>query len=201
MSATNKVSSGSVLYAMNSYRVVTEPVFYKQFSDVKSIGTEGKAYSEEKAITSFDIGDCITLFAIEKHEGGIKAIMGWHIGNGATVEDIKGDDYLNDFVIGNAPEEEEDDDSEGSEKMSESKEALERTYELYIIGGDKNTTQGTGCLLKNIHQAIGEFFFAGTFSIRQELVNLNSGTANKFVSANLQMDGTLTICLHKNRHY
>jgi hypothetical protein len=186
---------------MNIPLTLSEKDFFEQFGvgDAKQIGTDEKAYSEDISITSFDIGDCITLFAIEKEAGKIKAVIGWHIGDDTSVEDLKGDEYLDAFITGNSVD---SDESDSSEDLEETEPQIpQKTYDLYIIGGTKHTTEGHGCLLSNIHQAIEEFFFKRTFTIKKELVNLNAGTINEFVSANLQIDGTLTFCCHKNRHY
>ena len=192
MSVVSTVSEGSSIPIMNSHRILSKRAFDELFYDAKHIGTDETAYSEDRSITSFSIGDCITLFAIEKKDGKIQAIMGWHFSDETTVEDMKGDDFLNAFVFGK----ELDDDEESSEPHDTGKK-----YDLYIIGGNAATTQGTGCLLANIHQAIEEFFFEGSYVIRLELTDLNAKTTYNFVSANLQMDGTLTICHHQNRHY
>lgn len=185
---------------MNIPLTLSEKEFFDQFGigKAKQIGTDQTKCSEDKSITSYDIGDCITLFALEKEAGKIKAIIGWHIGDGESVEDLKGDEYLNAYITGNSVD---SDEPESSEDLEDTDTQIPpKTYDLYIIGGTKHTTEGQGCLLNNIHQAIEEFFFEGTYTIKKELVNLNAGTTNEFVSANLQIDGTLTYCCHKNRH-
>lgn len=193
MSAVGKVSAGSIERLVPLYRILSEPVFYETFHDAKTIGTGGSTSSIDQSITSFDFDDCITLFAIEKMEGKIQFIMGWHFEDGITVEEMKGDRFLNAFVFG---KKELDDDEESSGPHD-----TEKKYDLYIIGGNAATTQGAGCLLETIHQAVQEFFFEGSYVIRLELIHLNAKTTYNFVSANLQMDGTLTICHHQNRHF
>lgn len=205
MSTVNQVSLGvSIPYIVNtSIEEIGEKLFFQKFwsENVKLIGTDEKAYSDEESITSYDIGDCITIFAIEKVNNETKGIIGWHIANETTVEDIKGEDYLEDYI--------DSGESENSEGLEESEEKSESTdvnnskthYELFIIGGDENTTIGERCLLQNIHQAIDEFFIKDNFVIVREMVNLNKGTKYQFVSANLQMNGILTFCLHNTRHY
>lgn len=198
MSIVKGVSTGQVFHQTNNYKEYTETKFYKAFNtNVKSIGTDAIAYSDGESITSFDIGDCITVFAIEKNEKNkIEAIIGFHIGNGATVEDLKGDEYFDAFINGNTIDSEESEYSEGSDEAQQAP----KSYELFIVGGDSNTTKGSNCLLKIILKAVEEFFPTGSFTIDVSLVNPNGGTHYKFVSANLQMDGTLSICRHNNRH-
>ena len=171
---SNTFSSQNILAALNSYVVTSEQDFFKKFGwgKAKMVGTDENAYSEDKPISAFDIGDCITLFAIEKKNNKNEAMISWHIGNGSSVKDLvselKGYNYSN-------------------------------PYDLYIIGGISDTTEGEGCLLDNIHKAI-KIIFNQSSKIKLELVNLNAKTGLDFVSASLQLDGTLTFCRHNTRH-
>ena len=148
--------------------------FFRRYGQgqAKLIGKDQSKYSDGKSITSYDIGDCITVFAIEKKQGKAVAILGWHIANHSSIEDIKAE--LDEHGVAS------------------------NYHEIYIVGGTADTTEGTGCLLDNIHQALDQYFTTKV-KIAQELVDLVGGECT-FVSANLQLNGTLTICRHDNRH-
>lgn len=170
----------SLPYLMKTYLEIDKKVFFKEFGNpetTKICGTDEHKYSEDKSITSFEIGDCITVFAVEKLDNKINAIMGFHISDDTTVDEIK-EECLNDYI-------------DAAEKR--------KFYEISIIGGTQKTTNGNGCLLNNIHQAIKDFFINENFKIIQEHKNMNATTNFKFISANLQMDGTLTLCRHGNK--
>lgn len=191
MSAIERAANPVILTPMSGFVELNESSFFARFGNydtAKLIGSDEHEKSDEESITSFDMAECITLFAIEKRGSQIEAIIGWHISDDTSVDTIKGEDFLDAHLFGKSSESEGPEDSRG------------KKYDLYIVGGDETTTQGHGCLLENIHQAIEEFFFEDSFIIRQKYVHLNLGTGIKFVSANLQMDGTLTICRHNNRH-
>lgn len=129
---TQGYSRTSVLSMMNSYSILDEVNFFKEFGwgSAKMLATGEDGYvgssTEHKSITSFDIGDCITIFAIEKKSNKNEGVICWHIDNGSSVEDLieemEGYDYTN-------------------------------PYDIYIIGGDSSTTEGSDCLLKNIQKA------------------------------------------------
>lgn len=95
-------------------------------------------------------------------------MIGWHISNGSTVSDLE-------------------EEWEGYE--------YHNPYDIYIIGGNDSTTEGDNCLLSNIHQAIG-LVFNSESQVKIELVNLGKKTQLKYVSANLHLDGTLSLCYH-----
>ena len=175
MQATKGVSSHPTPYVGKSHAEVSEGEFFKTFgvNQVKRIGCGEFVYSENWSITSYDIGDSITVFAVEKKGSSIEAIMGWHLGGGCSVEEIQL--QLNEFAD------------------------KDRNSNLYIIGGAQHTTEGPECLLANIKAAIEGFFIADV-KILKELVSLNAGMREHFVSANLQMDGTLTYCRHVYAH-
>jgi hypothetical protein len=137
------------------------------------IGTDQEAYLEQGSISSFDIGDCITVFAIEKKDNKRTALIGWHIGNGESVHSLK--KQFKEYVYDDLK------------------------YEIYIIGGTEITTGPEGCLLERIYGAINEVYNEDSV-IKKELVNLNKNNDFQFVSANLHLDGTLTICHHNMRH-
>jgi hypothetical protein len=200
MSAIGRVSTGQAFYPIANHAEYSEKKFYRVFQQhVKSIGTDDIACSSDKSITSFDIAECITVFVIEKDSAGnIEQIMGFHIADYTTVEDLKSSDYFDKFIFGNNSNSEESDNPKS--------DVFEGSYKLLIVGGSALTTnpyclfEGRNCLLDNIRQAIHEFFPEGSYTIDESLVNPNTGTNFTFVSANLQMDGTLSFCRHKNRH-
>lgn len=171
-------SSQSVLAMMNSYAVLDEKDFFKNFGweKAKMLGTDEEGYVDSStaynSITSFDIGDCITIFAIEKENNKNIGVICWHIGNGSSVKNLikemKGYDYTN-------------------------------PYDIYIIGGNSSTTEGTNCLLNNIHKAINNIFNLAS-TVKLQLTNLDAQTGLNFVSTNLCLNGTLTLCYHNIRH-
>jgi hypothetical protein len=172
MSGITKVTSTGPAEALqNSPQVISEEVFEKLFGSGKSleIYTDESQLSGNKSISSMEIGDCITVFAVEKENGKTDCIMGWHLDDGSTIDGIK----------------------KQLEKCGDS----ELEHDFYIIGGNQGTTQGEGCLLENIREAISGYFIAES-KIVFELVNPNADGKFKYVSANLQMNGTLSYCHH-----
>lgn len=152
---------------------LNQKAFFKQFSEekTKTIATDEDAYvdfqSQKKAITSYEIGDCITIFALEKENNKNKSLIGWHISNGGSVHDIV-------------------EELEGYEQNN--------PYEIYIVGGTTDTVTGHGCLLENIKEAI-KTVFNNHSKIKLELVDLDKSNLD-YISANMHLDGTLTICRH-----
>jgi len=171
MSGILKVTTGSAGIALNIPEVISPKTFDQLFGLEKSlkIFTDESQLSGDKSISSMEVGDCITIFAVEKDNGKTDCIMGWHMSNGSTIA--------------------------GIEKEFEKCADSELEHDLYIIGGNQETTQGKGCLLENIRVAISRYF-TGKFKIVHELVDLNPEGTFKYVSANLQMNGTFSYCYH-----
>ncbi len=160
-----------------AYTVMDSENFFKKFGWDKTqvIATDESYYadhqiSSKKSITSFEVGDCITVFALEKEKNAIKAIIGWHLGNPLSAKQVankfKGFEYTN-------------------------------PYDIYIIGGNKSTTEGDNCLLANIHKAIKTIFNEES-QVKLELIDVAARGEATFVSANIQLDGTLTLCRHNH---
>ncbi len=170
MSGIMKVTSagpGGTL--INMAEVISQKAFDQLFAKALKIGTGESRLSGASSITSIEIGDCITVFAVEKIDGKIGCIIGWHIDDGSTIDGIR----------------------EEFDKWAES----DLEHDFFIIGGNQEATQGEGCLLENIHVAISGYF-TGDFKIVHELVDLNPDGLFKYVSANLQMNGTFSYCYH-----
>ncbi len=172
MSTISKVTSANpIIHPLDAPVIMSPKDFLHSFGIGKAlqITTDESKMSGETSISSIECGDCITVFTIEKEDGITDAIMGWHLSDGSTVEEII--DEFDEYTDANLD------------------------HDFYIIGGNKGTTQGQGCLLENIHAAIKERF-TGKSKILKELVHLNAANGLTFVSANLQMNGTLSYCLH-----
>lgn len=151
--------------------------FFKRFGpggsdNARQIATDDGYCRASGSITSAEMGDCLTVFGLEKVNSITDSIMGCHISNQTSVHQIK--------------------------KMLDENSNPKNFYDLYIIGGDKHSTLGKKCLLEKIHRAILELFTGG-FKIVQERINLNSETTDAYISANLNIDGTFTFCRHGAR--
>src|ERR1700733_1492141 len=127
MEGISSVTRGSTLNTFNTYMEMDERDFYLQYDSdaAEMISADEGAFSDGKSITSYDIGDCITVFAIEKQGSKNEAINGWHISRDNSIDDIKN---LFGGVFG------------------------AEDHDFYIIGGNESTTHGEGCLLENIHK-------------------------------------------------
>lgn len=151
--------------------ITSKREFDQNFADAKKIATDQETANDKGSITSFGIGDCITLFAVSKYNSKIENIWGLHISNDQKLEEIK--ERINDYFYQN------------------------RKYSLYVIGGTPITTLGNDCLLMRIGKAIQSIFKKNQIEhINNAYLNLTQHTTYKYVDANLQMDGTLTYCLH-----
>ena len=126
-------------------------------------------FAESPAITSFDIEDSINVFTIEKENGENKSISCLSLNKESFVKDLIKKTKDDDYI---------------------------NSYDIYIIGGNSSTTEGKDCLLNNIHEAIKATFNSAS-KIKLQLINLEEKTSYKFVSVNLKIDGTLTLCHHK----
>jgi hypothetical protein len=147
-----------------------ESAFFKKFQGALKIATDEDEFSDENSITSFEVGDCITVFGINKEKGKISGIFGCHF------------DSLSD-------------ESEIKEPMKETlQKGSNYQCELYIIGG--NGSKDSQKCLKNTHMTISKLQSKYTVNTLGECTNPNAGTNCTYVSANLQMDGTLTFCRH-----
>jgi len=156
---------------LNAAEAISEKSFKKSFGMGKAFQVLMGQYevSEDKSITSLECAEGITVFALEKVEGKAESIMAWHLEAGREIADIQ-------------------------LQFNEITEP-EAHCEIYIIGGNEKTTEGAGCLLEKIEQAITGFFQVQP-RIIHKLVNLNPDGKFKFVSANLQINGTLSYCYH-----
>jgi hypothetical protein len=172
MSTVSKISAaGHAFYQKISPVKMSEKSFNKLFGSEKAIQlvTDEFQMSGERSITSYAIGECITVFVVEKIDGKTDSIMGWHLSLDSTVDDIIGD----------------------FNEMAEAK----LDHDIYIIGGTEDTVEGEDCLLENIREAISRAF-KGKSKIVLELLNLNTDGKFDYISANLQMNGTLSYCHH-----
>ena len=160
---------------MSNPNVVGEKEFFENFGHKKAkmLATDEDGFvnsaTKYQSITSFDIGDCISIFAIEKGNTKNESVICWHIGDGSSVK------YLKNEMKGN----------------------YTNPYDIYIIGGNSSTTEGPDCLLNNIHEAI-ENVFNSTYTVKLELINLDKKTGLNFVSANMHLNGALTLCYHND---
>jgi hypothetical protein len=161
--------STSVVHQMNSAQVFESyEDFNNTFDDTKEIDTDENTSSTDKSITAIGVGDCIAVFAMEKANNVITEIIGWHFDRDSNTEEIEErfDDHANSNL----------------------------NYDIYVIGGTADTTNGNECLLNRINNAIANFFT--NHRVLQRLINLNNNTNYNYISANLNMLGTLSYCRH-----
>jgi hypothetical protein len=92
MSGIMKVTStGSAEALQNIPQVISKQAFENLFGSGKSIElfTDESQLSGNRSISSMEIADCITIFAVEKDNGKTDCIMGWHMDDGSTIDGIK----------------------------------------------------------------------------------------------------------------
>jgi hypothetical protein len=150
-------------------------IFDKAFRNATKIEAAGHAYSKGTSITSPNMDDCITIFGIEKVGGQRKGIFGVLIQLGPMESSTINDDVV-DMV-----------------ENLKGYAAETKQFEIYIVGGNKASLEGG--FLEAIHEAI-KTVFMNNGHIAGEFTDLNAGQPYQYVSANLQLNETLTICRH-----
>lgn len=150
--------------------VVMKPdFFFKRFEDAITIATDEHKLSGESSISSVEIGDCITVFLRGFEQGKVDNIVGYHIDDESTIDDII--EVFKDECFDTS------------------------LYDVILIGGNDQTTTGKDCLLANIREAINRHFNVRA-NIVAEYINTAKIAKTTYVSANLQMGGTFSICYH-----
>lgn len=152
------------------FKEIPADEFFRRFQNAKQIHTDEVEFSQESSISSVEMDDCITIFGIERDaDGKIAEISAYHPAS-LTDEEEMLEEYFDSFEKG-------------------------ASISFYIIGGnDASTTPGD--LLSTILTTI-ENCFGNTECIKEQLTGINKGSSNQFSTANIQMDGTLTYCMHK----
>jgi len=135
---------------------------------VEFIPSGEMAYSEDKPIVSYEIGDCITVFGVQKDgQGHIESIAGYHAELGTGIDSMK--EYLESCF---------------------DKDAL--TWEIFLIGGTAESIK-KGSLLSIIHEGL-KGVLKDKYKIIEEKVNL---PGDQYVTAALTMKGELFFCRHE----
>jgi len=133
MSMSTQATGGvlaNAAFAMHEPVIMEESAFFKKFHGARVIATDEDTFSHENSITSFEVGDCITVFGINKEKGKISDIFGCHF------------DSLSD-------------ENEITERIEETlQKGSKYLCELYIIGG--NGSKDSKKCLKNTHQTISK---------------------------------------------
>lgn len=143
--------------------------FSRRFEKAKQIHTDEVAFSKESSISSVEMDDCITIFGVKQDDSGkITEISAYHPSS-LTEEEEMLEEYFDSF-----------------QKAA--------SISFYIIGGN-DTSTAPGDLLSTILTTI-QNYFGNTECIKEQLTGINKGSSNQFSTANIQMDGTLTYCLH-----
>lgn len=187
MSPISSLRNSSISYILNPYNEMPYINFLNSFGylgdcKAESVPPGENIRSENQSVTSFKIGYGIALFAIEKEGNTPKAILCWHIDEKTPARAL-----VKEIGPEQIPVE------ESSVRCFE----FDKTYDFYIIGGKESTIEDTeeeACLLTNIRRMIAEDFVNST--IKFELINPTAAHQTTFVSANLQLNGTLTLSFH-----
>lgn len=140
--------------------------FFKQFQNALIIEQDEIETSKELSITSYEMEDCVTLFGLKRNLRKIESIFAYQIG--ASTEEFEILDKL-----------------EG--------EGAHGEYDFCLIDAYANA-RSSG-LLDTIDIALIKYFQNKEIVI-SGITNLNAGSYERFISANLQMNGQLTFCRH-----
>ncbi len=155
--------------APHVFRQMHEREFYTTFAQATPVWEDEVEFSTQASLSSCGMDDCITVFGIERDaNGSIVEISAYHI-KSFTKEDEMIETYFSRFVAQDA-------------------------VSFYIIGGNAASV-ARGDLLDTIRATI-RGYFGNIDRIRQSLTGINDGRHNKYSTANIQMDGSLSYCFH-----
>lgn len=184
MHPITSLRGGSISHLTHPYTVMEPIPFLKQFGDLRAdvVGPGEDIHSSDRSVTSFNIDQGISLFALEKEGNKTTAVLCWHIEETTPVYAIVKETSL-----------EEIDREESCVRCFE----MDKTYAFYIVGGKKETIQGSNSLLSHIKKMIQDEFHSSAIQLE---VLYPAPHPKIFVSANLQRNGTLTLCFHDQKY-